>query len=392
MMKANWIEFLTYLAESSLLAVFFSLLYFPTARHRRKLVFHRLYLLLTPGIALLGPALRTYWQSHWVVPFPLLELPAFQVSVPATDMAMASPSLPGPWNVYALIGGFILIGYLIQWVLLAYHTRSFKAESLLGQRVFLTRGTLPTSACLGKIFWNDQEELDDQAARYILRHETAHNRQKHGWDIILYQVWVAMWWFNPLIYLARRELRLIHELQADEFATQDAAPQSYLRLLTAQTLGSKTALLTPFQASFIKTRARYLIKPTRGHLGGYFAWVMVGLLGLGMLPTLATPDPPSDTMWEVDQMPKPINLVELQRTIGYPLEARENGVEGMVLVRILIAKDGSYLKHQMVSSPSPLLTKAVEPYLDQIRFTPATHQGNPTITWVSIPFNFRLIK
>ncbi|MEM9987067.1 MAG: M56 family metallopeptidase, partial [Bacteroidota bacterium] len=384
-MQANWIEFLTYLAESSILAAFFALLYLPTARHRRKLAFHRLYLLLTPGIALVGPALRTYWQTHWVSTFPQLELPALEVSVSLVEVDTVSPGLPGPWGLYALIGGFILTGYLIQWALLAYHTRSFKAETLLGQRVFFTRGALPTSACLGKIFWNDQDDLDDQAVQYILRHEMAHNRQRHGWDVILYQAWVALWWFNPLIYFAHRELRLIHELQADEFATQDSLPQSYLRLLTALSLGSRTALLTPFQASFIKARARYLVKPTHGHRGGYFAWVLVGLLGLGMLPSLATPSLDADALWEVDQMPQPINLDKLQRAIGYPLAARERSVEGTVVARILIAKDGSYLKHKVTASPSPLLTEAVERYLDQIRFTPPTHQGEPTITWVSVP-------
>jgi beta-lactamase regulating signal transducer with metallopeptidase domain len=45
----------------------------------------------------------------------------------------------------------------------------------------------------------------------MLRHELFHGKENHSLDILLPEVLAVIQWFNPFIYLIRRELKAIHE-------------------------------------------------------------------------------------------------------------------------------------------------------------------------------------
>ncbi len=50
----------------------------------------------------------------------------------------------------------------------------------------------------------------------VLAHEYAHIQHKHAIDLMICELFTALFWFNPFMWLLRRELKLIHEYQADE--------------------------------------------------------------------------------------------------------------------------------------------------------------------------------
>lgn len=56
----------------------------------------------------------------------------------------------------------------------------------------------------------------DANASMILAHEREHIRLGHSWDILLCQLCTAFQWFNPAAWLVGRELRAVHEYEADE--------------------------------------------------------------------------------------------------------------------------------------------------------------------------------
>ncbi len=91
-----------------------------------------------------------------------------------------------------------------------------------------------------------------------------------------------------------------------------------------------------------------------------------------------------------DEEPKPLNLAEVNQTIGYPDSARVKGIEGRVVARILIDKEGKYVKHQITNAPDSILIAAVEEHISEITFTPAKQSGDPILYWMNIPFNFKL--
>ena len=94
----------------------------------------------------------------------------------------------------------------------------------------------------------------------------------------------------------------------------------------------------------------------------------------------------------VEEQPKPVNMADVQKAIGYPQVARDAGIEGAVVVRVLVNEKGNFLRHKIINSVHPVLDKAVEKQLPNLRFTPAIQGGKPIKFWVNIPFNFKLIN
>jgi hypothetical protein len=68
----------------------------------------------------------------------------------------------------------------------------------------------------------------------ILLHESVHIQKGHTWDVLFLQVIKSIFWFNPAIYMLEKQLREIHEFQADQEVTNSYSPIAYSRLLLKQ--------------------------------------------------------------------------------------------------------------------------------------------------------------
>lgn len=103
-------------------------------------------------------------------------------------------------------------------------------------------------------------------------------------------------------------------------------------------------------------------------------------------------DPDPNAFIMVEKEPQAVNLDDIKGMIGYPPTAREAGIEGKVIVRVLVGKTGKYEKHILVRKAHPLLNKAVEDKINNLSFTPGIQAGKPIKVWVTIPFDFKLTK
>lgn len=89
--------------------------------------------------------------------------------------------------------------------------------------------------------------------------------------------------------------------------------------------------------------------------------------------------------------PKPVNIEEVKLNIGYPDDARDKGVTGEVIVKLLVDEKGKVLKHEIVQNPDQLLVDGVVPHLKELEFTPAKVDGEVSKSWVNVPFKFTLV-
>ncbi len=101
-------------------------------------------------------------------------------------------------------------------------------------------------------------------------------------------------------------------------------------------------------------------------------------------------DPDPTAFVAVEKEPQPTNIDDIKRRIGYPPLAKEAGIQGKVIVRVLVGKNGKYEKHIVLKSPHKMLTEAVEKELPSLEFTPGIQAGKPIKVWVTIPFDFQL--
>ena len=71
-----------------------------------------------------------------------------------------------------------------------------------------------------------------QNAEAVLRHELAHVRMRHSWDVILCDLTCCLLWCLPVAWMLRHDLVDVHEFQADEAVLQGGVPlEDYEHLL-----------------------------------------------------------------------------------------------------------------------------------------------------------------
>lgn len=85
------------------------------------------------------------------------------------------------------------------------------------------------------------------------------------------------------------------------------------------------------------------------------------------------------------------NFPEVRRKIAYPETARDAGIQGKVVMRILVGADGKVIDYYALKSPDPSLQREVERYIGELLFTPATGEdGQPITAWATLPIQFKL--
>jgi hypothetical protein len=104
---------------------------------------------------------------------------------------------------------------------------------------------------------------DIKPAKAIIRHEMIHINQRHSYDILLIELFQVINWFNPLIYLMRKDMKLNHEYLADQDACKETVNRhEYAVLLINYSTNSNSLALTNpiFNGEQLKQRIKRLKK------------------------------------------------------------------------------------------------------------------------------------
>jgi hypothetical protein len=97
----------------------------------------------------------------------------------------------------------------------------------------------------------------------IVSHEMVHIRQQHTLDIMFFELLRIVSWFNPVVWIVRRDIKLIHEYIADAIITQaDLGKHEYALFLIENSFGLEPVHLTNhiFNQSILKQRITMLNK------------------------------------------------------------------------------------------------------------------------------------
>lgn len=79
--------------------------------------------------------------------------------------------------------------------------------------------------------------FSDQEVDQLLGYELVHVRHHHTVDVLLCEVLKVALWFNPFVWLYARELKRVHEYQADQQMVSGDHAATYLQLLYHQLSG-----------------------------------------------------------------------------------------------------------------------------------------------------------
>ena len=314
-----------------------------------------------------------------------------------------------------------------------------------GYRLTLVDGDIPSFSCLRHIVMS---RSDYEKYPAILRHEIQHIRHCHSLDILLITAVNAVHWFNPLVWIARTELALLHEYEADESLIQDGIDAtSYQLLLVRKAVGEhRFSMANGFNHAKLKQRIAMMQKK---HSPSFIRYAYVGVLPILALTMFACnpanekiKDPAQEeqkdlvniidvekgtqTVVPLEEAPAPVqeavaehikrevikdavpfNLVDVKpkfqggdantfakwvsEHLTYPEEAKEACVSGRVLLQYVVNTDGSVSDVKVLRGVHPALdAEAVRVVSSSPDWTPGQQKDQPVKVTYQFPVIFQL--
>lgn len=194
----------------------------------------------------------------------------YEVWVHATEVRSAaapvSAAAPFPWA--ALLGGLYLAGVLAAACRMAWSLAAVVRVIRRGRRerladgVVLVRTPQPvTPFSWGRYVVLAETEQAEEVAT-ILLHERAHVRLHHTWDLLFADLAGCLQWFNPAVWLLRRELCAIHEYEADRAVLEAGTDaRTYQLLLVRRAVGTQAFVAANnFNHSKLQNRIAMMLK------------------------------------------------------------------------------------------------------------------------------------
>lgn len=229
--------------------------------------FHRLnriVLLATVPLSMVLPMCVITIKRTVVVESPSSALLLTPIEIAEQPTAAAGTGVFDWW----LVGGIVAIVGAVVVVVWSIASMVSVRRLLRGAREVESNGrvrTVVTDKKISPFSWMNtivlsEEELTE-GYDIVVAHERAHIRLYHSWDVLFINLCCALQWFNPAVWLLRRDLREVHEYEADlEVLLGGANARDYQLLLIKKAVGNKSySIANSLNHSTLKNRITMML-------------------------------------------------------------------------------------------------------------------------------------
>ena len=334
-------------------------------------------------------------------------------------------------NVLYFIGVVSVLVWLLhsQWSLHRLLKRGRREQMSDGITLHVVPGDQTPFSYFRHIVINEQDYRDNP--REILTHEHAHISLRHSWDVLFVELVKLFQWWNPAAWLLCRELKQVHEYEADmAVLNQGVDAKQYQLLLIRKSVGDQLfSMANNFNYQSLKKRIRMMTMNKSSRWKTLRALAVVPVIALALLAFANTKSvaavvvnqqskvtttsrvvkanaeaqvtdesaPQSKKVYRsVDQMPQfpggEAGLMRyLQSNINYPANAAKNNIGGHVILQFVVEKDGHIGEVKVVRSIDPEIdAEAVRVVKSLPDFIPGRLDGEPVAVWYTIPVSFKV--
>jgi hypothetical protein len=196
-------------------------------------VLNRFILLTGVALSIILPLIPMDWfviSPAGAIRIPMISIPITQATTPLMlDEVMVSGKSVWRPDILQVVVSLYGIGV----TLMAFRalTSLFRiwrwrvrhpGTTLQGVKATLLPDGYPAFSFLGRIYLPSSLNSTGSGSDMVIRHETVHIRQWHTLDILLIELIQILFFYNPVIYLLKRQMQLNHDYLADRaIHTQD---------------------------------------------------------------------------------------------------------------------------------------------------------------------------
>ena len=294
------------------------------------------------------------------------------------EVTVTTDATPSRFSLWQVIVGIYLVGVGVMTLLFLFKLgklvvliiRSPKRKMSSCTAVFTGREQGSFSFFRYAFFPNENVDPD------IMRHEMSHIAHRHSWDILFAEVMMILQWFNPFIYLYKKELQSLHEYQADrDVVATGVDKKNYMMLILQQcTAVDFSGMSNNFSLILTKKRIKMI---TRNEKAKGLWWRLLATLPvLAILMIANTKVAAQEQQPEKKQINVEIGQFEIFDDNGFPMDLTDT---------IIYNEDGSYIHFKTTEAPDPITGEM----RSKITATSCNADGTPN---ENIKFTFNAIE
>ena len=315
--------------------------------------------------------------------------------------------------VYSVVTCVLLLRFLWQLISIILLKNNSQTAYIHDTEVYLLTNDEGPFSFFNWIFINPERHKSDEIEE-IMMHELTHCQQFHSIDIILSELFCIVFWFNPFVWLLKREVRLNLEYLADNSVLANGKDNKvYQYHLLGLTYRKNVATISNnFNVLPIKKRIKMMNKKeTKGILKAkYMLYIplVAMLLAVSNIETIARNVAKVTASVEIQQKPKKApnqvftvvevmptfkgNLYQwLSKNLRYPKDAVSRKEQGSVVVRFIITANGEVIQPEIVRSVTPSLDKEALRVVSKMPAWNPGRKGNKNVaTKFELPISFAL--
>ncbi len=158
---------------------------------------------------------------------------------------------------YALISIWFLVQIARGIIYLLHLERHSEYQVVDGIPVYRASNIQGSFTFFNRIFMDQTISSDQEEFTPMLNHESAHARLGHSYDILFLQLFRACFWWLPSAWWIQKEIKKIHEYQADAYALKSYSMDQYSSILISSILKSNgLSLASSFHDGLILKRLK----------------------------------------------------------------------------------------------------------------------------------------
>jgi len=244
---------------------------------------NRWYLLSTYALSLLLPFIRIEAFSG-VVPGGRLFKTSYIQRLDEITVSAGLPEGTSPgisWVTIIFITGSMIA--LLFFAKKFYSLYRIKKNGRVEEFAHFTKIIVAKSSLAFSFFRNIfiGESLDKDVHKHIVAHEMVHITQRHSLDLIYFELFRILHWFNPLVYIYQQRISELHEFIADEKVPKAGRKHQYALLLSAVFETQHVSFINQFfQSSLIKKRIVMLKKSRSSKIWKFKYLLLVPVIGI----------------------------------------------------------------------------------------------------------------
>lgn len=411
---------ITYAIKSAIVLALFYICLMPMLEKETFHRFNRICVLVSIVASLAIPFLQLNYDSRpKVAQMVVAELPEIVVGG-NNGMAQSAWSFTEIANAIYLTGvAVMLVVVMVQAVrlLTRLHHNKHIADGK-GNTIVIADGNV-SPFCFFHYIVMSRDDYE-HSRPFILTHEQEHIRLRHFADLIILTVATALQWFNPFIWLMGKELKAIHEYEADEAVINKGIDATqYQKFLVVKAVGNR---LQPFANNLNRGSLKQRIimmnrkKSNRWMMLKALFVIPVAAIAVGTFAMESNTTNNKSAIIEsvqtkhkarVAKATKALDKAEvmpkfaggesalmsyLVENVKYPAAAAKANKQGKAFVGFVVDKSGSLKDVKIMKSAgnAELDAEAIRVVKAMPKWTPGTVDGKAVDVQYTLPIQFKL--